>query len=127
MTFSPSSSCSSNLDTPSDSHMDVCDISRICRKSPCVQNCQTFPDFFKGSAIANHVRTRRLWRDRDSYYNINDAYNLEGQTTSLKRVIKVGLQRLQLKARMGRGRKRAAWGGALHSDLRGEFHRLQTL
>ena len=84
-----------------------------------------FPYLFMGSASANHMRSRRLWRDRDRYPALDDTNRHVQQTTSLTKVTNVGLQRKRLKARIGRGRKRSAW--ALYIDVRDEFDRLRRL
>lgn len=86
-----------------------------------------FPNFFKGSPNANLMRAKRLWADRDKYPRRAPGEPSPGPSTSLTRVSKVGLQRCRLKARSGRGRKRALWVEALHADLREEFDRLRKL
>lgn len=65
-----------------------------------------FPEFFKGTASANHMRTRLLWKDLDTYPVISGYYNQGGTTSSLTSVTKNGFQRPRLKARTGSGRKR---------------------
>lgn len=86
-----------------------------------------FPYLFKGSASANHMRARRLWRDRDRYPALDDTNRHVQQTTSLTRVTTVGLQRTRLKAHIGRERKRSAWVEALRIDVRDEFDRFRRL
>lgn len=86
-----------------------------------------FPQFFKGSQSANHMRARRLWNDRallSQQVGTGDSKKLQ---SSISRVTSVGRQRCRLKAQHGRGRKRTAWVLALHEDLRAEFDRLRRL
>ena len=52
---------------------------------------------------------------------------IRGNTSSITRVTRGGLKRVYIKARPGRGRKRAAWVDAVHQDLREEFDRLRKL
>lgn len=86
-----------------------------------------FPEFFKGSASANHMRARRLWRDRATFPDLSESGIHGVESSSLTRVTNIGLQRTRLKARPGRGRKREAWVNAIHEDLREEFDRLRRL
>ena len=86
-----------------------------------------FPQFFRASANANLVGATRLWADRNSYENTNGEVIYRGSSSSLTRMTRLGLRRLRMKVRSGRGRKRQAWVEALNQDVRSEFDSLQKL
>ena len=86
-----------------------------------------FPQHFRGTVNANLTRAKRLWSARDDYSNQDGGMTTQGMTTSITRVTRTGPKRSCLKARVGRGRKRQAWVGALHIELREEFDRLQKV
>lgn len=91
------------------------------------ETVEQFPYFFKGSGSANHMRARRLWRDRESYHDVSNTSKLARQSTFLTHVTKFGLQHTLLNAQVGRGGKRAARVDALHVGSRAEFDRLRKL
>ena len=64
-----------------------------------------FPQFFRASANTNLVRVTRLWADRTSYENTNGEVIYRGSSSSLTRVTRLGLRRVRMKVRSGRGRK----------------------
>lgn len=92
-----------------------------------VRTVRNFPELFRSSHNANITRASRLWKQRSEYPDEGDRSNLRGETSVVSRQTKIGLKRVNLKAREGRGRKRASWVKALHADLRDEFDRLRKL
>lgn len=91
------------------------------------KSIRQFPQFFRSSLNANITRASRLWKARLQYVNDNGDFTLRGTTSTVTRITKAGPKRVQLKARAGRGSKRAKWVDALHLDLREEFDRLRKL
>lgn len=91
------------------------------------ETVRAFCNYYKGPRIANHMRTRRLWKDRTSLFESEKTVSGQVGQTSVTRVTDVGRQRYQMKARPGRGRKRKTWVEAFREDLREEFDRLRRL
>eukprot|EP00171_Calliarthron_tuberculosum_P001361 IDg1361t1 len=67
----------------------------------------------------------RLWKTRQQIIADQRRAGNQGIPLSLTRVTRAGFKRVYVKARSGRGRKRAAWVAALHDDLLVEFERLR--
>ena len=77
-----------------------------------------FPQFFKSSHCANHMRAKRLWEDRASLTQGSSRNDGRRSPSSITRVTTQGVQRCRLKAKHRHGRKRSAWVEDLHDDLR---------
>lgn len=86
-----------------------------------------FPQYFRASENANLTRAKRLWTSRAEYTAHDGTCSTHGVNTSITRVTSIGPKRVRLKAKPGRGRKRAQWVSALYEDLRDEFDRLRKL
>ena len=112
-------------------------------KNLCSLTIKQFPQFFRASgSSSNFMRAKRLWNSRSMYTGKKCVESTMGLSTdnpvharalervrqqNITRVTKSGAQRARVKAFSGRGRKRAAWVEALHTDLRSEFDRLRRL
>lgn len=96
-------------------------------KNICSKAVRQFPQFFRASSCANNMRALRLWRSRSSFENDLGVINQRGSSAVVTRVTKAGVRVARLKARSGRGRKRAPWVEALHQAVKDEFERLSKL
>lgn len=87
-----------------------------------------FPQFFKGNKVANFMRARRLWDNREGVLSSapKSGERHENQL-SIGSVTRIGKRRVRTKARKGRGRKCAPWVVALEDDLVSEFDRLRKV
>ena len=88
-----------------------------------------FPHLFRGSSNANVAKASRLWKDRDNYLYTTDSgrSTLRGFHATITRRFLGTRARVDLKARKGRGRKRAPWVLALQRNWVEEFNRLRKL
>ena len=80
---------------------------------------------FRGNEKANNAKACRLWKCREDIANYSRGGDNRGHPLSITRVTRAGFKRVYVKARAGRGRKRAGWVEALHVALLEEFERLR--
>ena len=84
-----------------------------------------FPMLFRGNAKANSGKDSRIWAAREEVLSYSRSVDNRGIPLSIIRVTRVGFKRVYIKARKGRGRKRAAWVEALHIAPMDDFDRLR--
>ncbi|KAL0224156.1 hypothetical protein P9112_003546 [Eukaryota sp. TZLM1-RC] len=75
-----------------------------------------FPEHFRSSSNANIQKASDWWKKRHQFYR-----RLEKDKLSLERVQNSTVKKILLKARSGRGRKRAEWVEWVHKELLEEF------
>jgi hypothetical protein len=92
-------------------HGEKCLISRAVK---------AFPEHFCGNDKANLAKVSRWWKARDEILQ-DDEKDMESQDL----VLVSSRPQVRLKARAGRGRKRAAWVNWLHTQLLEETDRLR--
>ncbi|KAL0209011.1 hypothetical protein P9112_011598 [Eukaryota sp. TZLM1-RC] len=78
-----------------------------------------FPEHFRSSSNANIQKASGWWKNRHQFYR-----RLEKDKLSLERVQNSTVKKILLKARSGRGRKRAEWVEWVHKELLEEFRLL---
>ena len=86
---------------------------------------QAFPEYFRGNAKANHMKASRWWADQENLLNLGNNANSTPLHVTRGQVGK--WCKTRLKARSGRGRKRAAWVMWLYAKMVDEFDRLRKL
>ena len=84
-----------------------------------------FPMLFRGNEKANNAKAVRLWAAREEILGYQRRPDNLDIPISLTRMIRAGFKRVYIKARSGRGRKRATWVSTLHDDLLHDFERLR--
>jgi hypothetical protein len=97
-------------------HGEKCLISRTVK---------AFPEHFCGNDKANLAKVSRWWKARDEILQDDDE---EGVTSDKHSLVLINSRpQVRLKARPGRGRKRAAWVSWLHTQLLEETGRLRKI
>ena len=95
-------------------HGEKCLISRTVK---------AFPEHFCGNDKANLAKVSRWWKARDEI--LQDEEEEEDPDMEHSLVLVSNRPQVRLKARAGRGRKRAAWVNWLHTQLLEETDRLR--
>lgn len=83
-----------------------------------------FPDHFRGAYNAKIMRASRYWKNRHDLIARHQP-NARNNDLVLTSVSRTGIKKHLVKARAGRGRKRAKWVTVLYELLCAEFDRLR--
>lgn len=83
-----------------------------------------FPDHFRGSYNANIMRASRYWNLRQQILSRHETNTRENDLV-ITSASSSGIKKTLVKARAGRGRKRARWVNVLYELLNVEFDRLR--
>lgn len=97
------------------------------RKRNVSRTVKMFPQYFKYFSNANLIRARRLWAARDEYKNVSYTEKSIESPHSISRNTRYGLERVLMKAKSNRGRRRQAWCDAIQREIFNAFDCLSKL